>query len=350
MVLIPKMNNNSPAKRKRPTAPCQYGKSCYRKNPHHFMEYTHEHLDKIICQVSTDSTNDYQIPDDLISNKELILNQIKIINDIFPSMSPPSPPPPDAKRSKMDESANSTTVNSAPEQKPKQNIVMSTTKQVEKESPKTFSMISSSVDGCSPSCEREQGSSSTREPKPKVNISDYNPVVAPKGKMAEKLKAAHPYNYFLTVIPSSPATHSEPLSITFQELLDSSLGELESSVQINFMVELGWLLAQYHFAGELNKPLLILYGNETEELQTISQKKPNVKTHFIRMGNPFATHHTKMMLFGYKDQSMRVVVSTANLYEADWHNRTQGKPILNHLNSKTIKHNVFNSSQRSVDQ
>lgn len=31
-----------------------------------------------------------------------------------------------------------------------------------------------------------------------------------------------------------------------------------------------------------------------------------------------------MMLLGYKDGSMRVVISTANLYEDDWHNRTQG--------------------------
>lgn len=30
------------------------------------------------------------------------------------------------------------------------------------------------------------------------------------------------------------------------------------------------------------------------------------------------------MLLGYKDGSMRIVVSTANLVEDDWHNRTQG--------------------------
>lgn len=30
------------------------------------------------------------------------------------------------------------------------------------------------------------------------------------------------------------------------------------------------------------------------------------------------------MLLFYKDKSMRVVVSTANLYEDDWKNRTQG--------------------------
>lgn len=38
-----------------------------------------------------------------------------------------------------------------------------------------------------------------------------------------------------------------------------------------------------------------------------------------------------MMLLGYKDQSMRVVVSTANLYEDDWHNRTQGLWISDRL-------------------
>jgi len=31
-----------------------------------------------------------------------------------------------------------------------------------------------------------------------------------------------------------------------------------------------------------------------------------------------------MSLFYYKDNSMRVVVSTANLISSDWYNRTQG--------------------------
>lgn len=33
---------------------------------------------------------------------------------------------------------------------------------------------------------------------------------------------------------------------------------------------------------------------------------------------------SKMMLLGYTDGSMRVVISTANLVEDDWYNRTQG--------------------------
>lgn len=33
------------------------------------------------------------------------------------------------------------------------------------------------------------------------------------------------------------------------ELLDTSLGVIESSVQMNFMVDIGWLLGHYYFAG-----------------------------------------------------------------------------------------------------
>ena len=49
-----------------------------------------------------------------------------------------------------------------------------------------------------------------------------------------------------------------------------------------------------------------------------------------------------MMLIGYKDGSMRVIVSTANLVEDDWHNRTQGiwvgpkcEPLLENADTTT---------------
>lgn len=83
------------------------------------------------------------------------------------------------------------------------------------------------------------------------NIRDYIPVVIEKGGMAKKLERAAPYNMFLTAITDSKPTHSEPLSITLQEILDESLGEIESTVQINFMVDIGWLLGHYYFAGIL---------------------------------------------------------------------------------------------------
>ena len=63
--------------------------------------------------------------------------------------------------------------------------------------------------------------------------------------VASKIKAASPFHFFLSTITSVAATKSEPLSLTFAEMLDPSLGILKESIQINFMVELGWLLAQY---------------------------------------------------------------------------------------------------------
>lgn len=72
------------------------------------------------------------------------------------------------------------------------------------------------------------------------------------------------------------------------------------------------------------KPLLVLYGDETPELLGVKQVRPNVTALKIQMNHAFATHHSKVMLLGYTDRSMRVVVSTANLYEDDWRNRSQG--------------------------
>lgn len=306
------MDKYTTKNRKKPTDICQYGKQCYRKNPQHFMEFTHEHLDKIIeSNAAASSVQQYKVPDEFQSQKDLFLSQIKIINELFPRQDANEPV---AKRAKPDEK------DAVPAKTGNASVEPSTTNGSASSNGDAKEASSSSSTSASASAP----AAPTPKKGPKVNIHDYIKVVNQKGKMAEKLAAAKPYNYFLTCITSSPQTHSEPLSITFQELLDPSLGDLECSVQINFMVEVGWLLGQYYFAGHLDKPMLILYGSGSQELETISRTKPQITTHFVKMPTPFATHHTKMMLLGYKDGSMRVVVSTANLYEDDWHNRTQG--------------------------
>lgn len=155
-------------------------------------------------------------------------------------------------------------------------------------------------------------------------MKQFLPVILPRGRMAEKLANAAPYNIFLTTITAAPETHKDPLSVTFQELLDPSLGELESSIQINFMVDIGWLLAQYAFAKCSKQPLLILYGQDEPTLRDINKKRPNVTSIKIQIPTPIGCHHTKMMLLFYTDKSLRLVVSTANLYEDDWNNRVQG--------------------------
>jgi tyrosyl-DNA phosphodiesterase 1 len=168
--------------------------------------------------------------------------------------------------------------------------------------------------------------------KPKVNdipvipskIKDFFPLVLPRGHMAEKLRKSAPYNMFLTAVSASSRTHNDPSFVSFLDLLDPSLGELESSVQINFTVSIAWLFAQYTVAEVNDLPLVILYGQEEEQLRNVNHIFPNIQSFMIQVPADYGCHHAKVMLFFYKDKSMRVVVSTANLYKDDWDNRVQG--------------------------
>lgn len=334
-----------------PSKICQYGTDCYRKNPNHFKEFSHPHLESI---VSDSPKGKYRIPDELFMSREVVAEQLKIIAQLYPELENNQNCPP-AKHSKNDHSPTSKEVKtvapppsvkkaSPPKTKPaepatgaapKGNAVadlfaerrarMAKQHQEQKKREELAPQPSSSGTGSSqpPKIASPQKGVSLKKVIPR-NIHDYYPVVAPKGKIAAKLAAAAPYNMFFTTITDAPVTHREPLSVTFQELLDPSLGELECSVQMNFMVDIGWLLGHYFFAGYEDRPLLILYGDETPELKTVSTKKPNVTALKVHIATPFGVHHTKMGLYGYTDGSMRVVISTANLYEDDWHNRTQG--------------------------
>lgn len=145
-----------------------------------------------------------------------------------------------------------------------------------------------------------------------------------KGKMAEKLKNAAPYNFFLAKVVNSPRTYTDPLSIGFQELFDPSLGDLESTVQFNCIVDINWLMDEYSLARIDCLPLLILFGQDREGLESINKSIPNVTAIKVNVPFQYGVHHTKMMFLLYKDKSMRVVVSTANLYREGWHNRVQG--------------------------
>lgn len=295
----------------KPQKICPYAGDCYRKNPIHFKEFSHPHLENILSKGVDPNTNKYSIPDEYFLTKDTILIQLKLLEKLYISAPP----------SKVETEATNTNPVKPKEPEPILSKESGTAKRQNTQPKPSTSQVNDE-------------SHLPKKPKVDKNIHDYIQVVLPKGQMARKLKNAAPYNFFLTTITDSKPTHNEPLSITLQEILDESLGEIESSVQINFMVDVGWLLGHYYFAGCLDTPLLILYGDDTPELRTISEKKPQVTAIKVQMSSPFATHHTKMMLLGYKDGSIRVVISTANLYEDDWHNRTQGiwlSPKLNAL-------------------
>ncbi|XP_014248048.1 probable tyrosyl-DNA phosphodiesterase [Cimex lectularius] len=257
---------------------CMYGEQCYRKNPHHFMYYRHPHLEKIIMEYGD------KMPEmtNLKISKQTLKEQLEFVKKFHCSTD-----------KKSEESVEN-----------------------ERPSTSTNSMASDAVSKPSKvSLEHEKNMESER----KFRIVVLNRA---KYKVIDKMKLATPYNLFLTTISDSPVTHSEMNSLCFPELLDPAMGDLESSLQINFMVQFGWLLAQYQIMGHRGKPLTLMYGDIDME---IDGKFSNfLESAKIIPPSPFGTHHTKMMVFHYTDKSIRVVVSTANLVETDWDNRTQG--------------------------
>ncbi|XP_049883288.1 probable tyrosyl-DNA phosphodiesterase [Pectinophora gossypiella] len=335
---------------KRVKKECSYGETCYRRNPAHFREFSHPHLENIL---DTSTGDDYVIPDRLSLQRHMIIEQLEVI--IEKQLYEP-------KRQKDECTSASTTETQQPSQ-PSQKYVDTGTmpktnnesaniktedrltvnkrdesRSVEKGREKTSPAGKESELKRDKDNERDRdisgsGTSSASKTKgagyvpiipPTRRAEDFLKVVRPRGKMAEKHAASAPYHIFYTTITDAKETHSQPYSITFLEILDSSLGELKCSLQINFMVEVAWLLAQYYFAGYSQKPLTILYGEDCSDLKTINSKKPHVDAHYVAMPTPFGKHHTKMMVLCYEDGSLRVVVSTANLYVDDWENRTQG--------------------------
>lgn len=79
----------------------------------------------------------------------------------------------------------------------------------------------------------------------KLNMDENRGPGCSSSSTQSKINAAAPMYFFLSIVTNVPATTTEPLSLSFADLLDPSLGIMKESLQINFMVEPGWLLAQY---------------------------------------------------------------------------------------------------------
>ncbi|XP_038221458.1 probable tyrosyl-DNA phosphodiesterase [Zerene cesonia] len=316
---------NDPQSLKRVKKECTYGEKCYRLNPAHFREFSHPHLEEILDSYS--GNGDFDIPQKLALQKSLIIDQLNIIIEkhlyVVRENNGNNRESEQSSSTKKEETSNSQIKNGTQNEGQTEKKSIVSDPQISKEE----------VNRTNVDCIREKSAIQQN----KVRDSDYRPIVPPtrryedyfkvfppKGKMAAKHDASAPYHIFYTTITDAKETHSQAYSITFQEILDSSLGELKCSLQINFMVDPSWLLAQYYFAGYSAKKLTILYGEDSPDMKTLSKKKPHVETHLVAMATPFGKHHTKMMVLCYEDGSTRVVISTANLYIDDWENRTQG--------------------------
>ncbi|KAG8230462.1 hypothetical protein J437_LFUL009951 [Ladona fulva] len=329
---------------------CNYGENCYRRNPNHFKEFGHRHLEKMLENQFGD---DIKLPSSMKAglDRTVILEQLEILAPIFkeernkgiPEVKEVAIKP--GNKNEGLQTATEDGLTSADEirsskadtyvkAKDADNKTLEETQHKKRKNDASSSRLSnppetsSSEKELGTKFEKKNDSKILEEPEYKKRKGDSSSRTSTSpikgGGFLKKWEDSLPYNFFLTTIYSSPKTRSEGLSITFRDLLDESLGTIESSLQINFMVELDWVLSNYHRTGNGEKPLLILYGVEDDDLKDKSLLRNNVRAVHVKPPHPFGHHHTKMSLFRYNDGSVRVVVSTANLIESDWMNRTQG--------------------------
>jgi len=280
---------------------CSFGSACYRRNPEHLKDYRHEHRKYLNCTIcrnhsliqdfslvdsilgASTSPGNYTIPEDLKSSHEIISEQLNIMQ----SFSKEDPPP-----AKVQAAA-------APQ-----------------------SMADFFEERKRRFREREAADAISKQPK------------HPAGPycMSEKLRLSAPYNIFKTRVASAPETHRNHDFISFPELLDPSLGELSSTLHINCLIQIDWLLEQYEqVAGCSRLPMLLLYAQDDDALRSINRRMPNITSINVRVPFPVGCQHTKLSILTYKCGGIRVIVSTANLYADDWKNRTQGLWVSNKL-------------------
>ncbi|XP_064148925.1 tyrosyl-DNA phosphodiesterase 1 isoform X2 [Loxodonta africana] len=185
----------------------------------------------------------------------------------------------------------------------------------------------------------------------------------------DMVNKGNPFQFYLTRVSGiKPKYNCGALHI--RDILSPLFGTLVSSAQFNYCFDVDWLVKQYppefspysrrteeiplvvaecvlaklsrasyhkqtvaikstlkDLNGKLrNKPILLVHGDKREAKAHLhAEAKPyeNISLCQAKLDIAFGTHHTKMMLLLY-EEGLRVVIHTANLIHADWHQKTQG--------------------------
>ena len=303
---------------------CFFGLKCYRRNPEHFKDYSHPHLENLKSPPDEDTST-------ILKTQWQIVRDLNLLNSASDNknesnakdcsakaapvkVAPAKPTPVKVTPTK------STLVKVAPA-KPAPNKVTPTKPTLVKTPPaKTIEPSKSDLFNC-PICNHTCDESSKLEEH--VNRAHFDPVENPTSSKTErsedakndyietatkkidaivnkpdtrkhillrKLELAQPFNMFFTKVQDIPSTHKDKHSLFLTDLLHSCHGELKSTLQINFLVDYQWLKMSYEATGNEQIPLLILYGEENQELH--SNTETNVKAIRIRHGllNRWTSH------------------------------------------------------------
>ncbi|XP_018496885.1 tyrosyl-DNA phosphodiesterase 1 [Galendromus occidentalis] len=145
--------------------------------------------------------------------------------------------------------------------------------------------------------------------------------------------------FYLTKCEGISAKYNaDTFTRSLKQILHEDVGDtLESAVHFSYVFEMEWLLNQYPEPYRKLPMLLVVQQNKELLDLLIAQRQVyrNVSLLPIELAR-FGTHHTKMISLKYKN-SLRIIVTTANLYEADWSQKSQMlwvSPLLKKLEPK----------------
>ncbi|TPX31855.1 hypothetical protein SmJEL517_g04915 [Synchytrium microbalum] len=113
-------------------------------------------------------------------------------------------------------------------------------------------------------------------------------------------------------------------------------GPLQRVLQLNFMFELDWFMNQIPVESR-HVPIYIIHGMRNVEPDPRSWGD-NVKVRRAEVPDAygrFGTHHTKAMVLQFQDDTLRIVIHTANMISRDWTNKSQGAWISPPLKRKS---------------
>ncbi|RUS34183.1 hypothetical protein BC938DRAFT_482062 [Jimgerdemannia flammicorona] len=120
-------------------------------------------------------------------------------------------------------------------------------------------------------------------------------------------------NIKLTGIQDLPTSENVD-TVTITSIL--GYGDLKEMVQLNYHVDLDWLMSKLPPEKANSLPTTVVHGWRQDE-----------------------AHIIKAMLLFYNDDTMRVVIHTANLVSSDWRNKTQAvytSPVLHKKRSPQL--------------
>ena len=193
---------------KSPTEECFFGTGCYRRNPHHFREYGHPHLQELFNKYEGKTPSNSDLAK-FEAGAEVVSQQYKVFLDVCK---------PELRKKNVADSASASS---------------SATDSLEPPSKKA------KVD--KPNISDSPGTSSTSKVNNNSNSNNGAKRLSPK----DKLDTNKEFPFFLTKVKDSPATHNDPKSLYITDLLHPINGKLKRSMQINFMVEWDWLKMNY---------------------------------------------------------------------------------------------------------